>query len=270
MKKINLGCGEKYSDGWINLDFHSTNSKVLSCNFLKGIPFEDNEIDVIYSSHVLEHFTFMDAKKILKDCYSKLKKDGILRIVVPDMENICREYLRVLDNIDSENSQKNYEWVIIELIDQLVRTEPGGMMSAFWKKVNNENDIGMSEYIQSRTGFNISTIIKSDTSFSSRLKRITFNRIKLKLIYLYIKIIKSLLPFSLRSSIVDNTPVGEKHKWMYDSYSLKKILEEVGFKEIKFLSANTSKIDKFNDDYLDINSDGTPHKKCSLYCEAIK
>lgn len=51
-----------------------------------GIPFADNTIDFIYSSHLLEHFFLDDARKLLRDAYRTLKNAGRIRICVPDLE----------------------------------------------------------------------------------------------------------------------------------------------------------------------------------------
>jgi hypothetical protein len=63
---------------------------------------------------------------------------------------------------------------------------------------------------------------------------------------------------------------GEVHYWMYDSYSLSKLLESVGFKEILKYSANQSQIPSFNTYKLDIESDGSIRKPDSLFLECRK
>lgn len=62
-------------------------------------------------------------KKILKEIRRILKDDGILRIVVPDLENIAREYIKLMDCDD--NSFK-HEWIVIEMLDQIARSKMGG------------------------------------------------------------------------------------------------------------------------------------------------
>ncbi|MCL0071994.1 methyltransferase domain-containing protein, partial [Peptococcaceae bacterium] len=152
MKKVNLGCGNRYAKGWINLDFNSNTTDVISHNLLTPLPFNDNEIDAIYCSHVLEHFSREEGKRLIENCYKKLKFGGILRIVVPDLENICREYLSILENINEDENKKKYEWIIIELLDQLTRNKSGGEMAVFWQKVVENRDDFLIDYIKSRTG----------------------------------------------------------------------------------------------------------------------
>ena len=49
MKKVNLGCGDKYSQDWVNLDFNSENPDVIPHNLLNSLPFANEEVDVIYN-----------------------------------------------------------------------------------------------------------------------------------------------------------------------------------------------------------------------------
>jgi predicted SAM-dependent methyltransferase len=272
MKKLNIGCGHRYSSGWINIDFHSESSEVISHNLLKKLPFSSNSIEAIYSSHLLEHFEREDALKLIKECYRLLETNGILRIVVPDLEYTCREYIKILDSLDSDGDKNKHEWITIELLDQMVRTQPGGIMANYWQSIVDKKDESAIKYIEERIGVKVKeeVVSYSPRSLSDKIKKINPNLIKTKFNYLYVGMVKKLIPSDLRQALVDNTPLGEKHKWMYDRYSLGEMFKEVGFKEIKFLDAEKSFISNFSEDYLDINQDGTTYKPGSLYCEAIK
>jgi hypothetical protein len=64
---------------------------------------------------------------------------------------------------------------------------------------------------------------------------------------------------------------GEVYYWMYDEYSLSKLLEEAGFQEISVCSAFESQIpdwEKYRD-FLDVQ-DGQVRKPDSLFMEALK
>ena len=153
MEKLNIECGGRYHKDWTNIDFNADYSLVKKVNILGGLPFEDASFDVIYSSRFLEHLSPIQASFVLKEAKRILKKDGILRIVVPDLENICREYLHVLENVYSDESlDKKYQWITIELLDQLVRVDEGGQMGQFFNEVSKSNDKSLAEYILHRTG----------------------------------------------------------------------------------------------------------------------
>lgn len=266
MKYINIACGERYSNKWVNIDFHAHSSHVKKVNILSGLPFDDASFEVVYCSHFLEHLSIDQATTLIREVKRILKKNGIFRVIVPDLENICREYLKILDDIkEGKKIEKRYKWIVIELIDQFVRVESGGQMGKFFNKVIESDDTDLADYIRQRTGDQL-------TNKKLPKKRvITFDKVKNKVIYFYLKCIQFLVPKSLRDLVFVNTSIGERHQWMYDEYSMVKLLESEGFNDICIEQYNTSKIDNFNSYMLDINPDGTPYKGVSsLYVEAIK
>ena len=109
--KINIGCGLSGIGGWHNFDNSPTVtlSRIPLLNRLlktpawprdvqrhdvrKGLRFADGSVRYIYSSHTFEHFTRAESLAVAKECFRVLRPEGILRIVVPDLELIAREYL---------------------------------------------------------------------------------------------------------------------------------------------------------------------------------
>lgn len=109
--KINIGSGLSGIAGWHNFDNSPTvslsripvlnrllktppwPSDVRRYDVRKGLRFADGSVRYIYSSHTFEHFTPPEALAVTKECFRVLAPQGILRIVVPDLELIAREYL---------------------------------------------------------------------------------------------------------------------------------------------------------------------------------
>jgi predicted SAM-dependent methyltransferase len=109
--KINIGCGLSGIPGWHNLDNSPTillsripivksllktpawPSDVRRCDVRKGLPFSESAVRYIYSSHAFEHFTWPESRAIARDCLRVLQPGGVLRVVVPELELIVREYL---------------------------------------------------------------------------------------------------------------------------------------------------------------------------------
>jgi SAM-dependent methyltransferase len=109
--KINIGCGLSGIAGWQNLDNSPTiwmsripvlnrllktpawPSDVRRYDVRKGLPYTDGAVRYIYSSHTFEHFTRPESLAIAKECFRLLAPGGVLRIVVPDLGLIVREYL---------------------------------------------------------------------------------------------------------------------------------------------------------------------------------
>lgn len=115
MLKLNLGCGSHTPTGWTNVDYalgawlaklpvFSTINKIFNIinldwpdqivlhDLRKKFPWADNSVNVVYSSHTLEHLSRTEGQIFLKECYRILKPNGIIRIVVPDLKAIVDEY----------------------------------------------------------------------------------------------------------------------------------------------------------------------------------
>ena len=92
MKKINLGCGwRNFGKDWIHID--GGDYPHLDSKDILNLPYEDNSIDLIYASHVIEYFDREEILDILKKWRSKLKSGGILRLAVPNFKEIARLYI---------------------------------------------------------------------------------------------------------------------------------------------------------------------------------
>lgn len=86
MKKLNLGSGDDYKEGYVNLDWNPRyRLDVMHDLDVFPYPFEDNEFDEIYTSHVLEHVENLTAT--LKELERITKPGGIVHIRVPHFSN---------------------------------------------------------------------------------------------------------------------------------------------------------------------------------------
>ena len=90
--KLHLGCGKRYIPGFIHVDLANfkhinfkRNVKDLSC-------FKNNSADLIYACQVLEYFDVDEINVVLKEWRRVLKKDGILRLSVPNFKIISLLY----------------------------------------------------------------------------------------------------------------------------------------------------------------------------------
>ncbi|HUF09765.1 MAG TPA: methyltransferase domain-containing protein [Rhodothermales bacterium] len=55
-------------------------------DLLYGLPFADGAVPNIFTSHFLEHLTRTEAEALMADCYRVLRKGGMIRICVPDLD----------------------------------------------------------------------------------------------------------------------------------------------------------------------------------------
>lgn len=90
--KLNLGCGSKPLEGYINVDLFKQPGvdEVFS---LDVIPYADHSVDAINSSHSLEHIPRLRAENALKEWARVMKKGGKLDLKVPDLEECCRLFV---------------------------------------------------------------------------------------------------------------------------------------------------------------------------------
>ena len=63
----------------------------------KVCPFQTKLLTSVYHSHLLEHLPREAALPFSQECYRVLKRGGIIRVAVPDLERIARLYLQTLD-----------------------------------------------------------------------------------------------------------------------------------------------------------------------------
>jgi len=59
-----------------------------------------------YCSHVLEYLSLNDFRIDLKNTCESLKKEGIFRCIVPDLEYYAKEYTRLIESGEKSASIK--------------------------------------------------------------------------------------------------------------------------------------------------------------------
>lgn len=118
--KINIGSGPDGREDWINLDWGllpllgkiswllklfikirlipknysipwPKSLRLVDCR--KKLPFKDNSVDYIYSSHFIEHLYYYQVINLIQECKRILRIGGILRISVPDLKLLSEKYV---------------------------------------------------------------------------------------------------------------------------------------------------------------------------------
>ena len=126
--RVNVGCGPNPTPGWVNID--NSTSVLLArlpkrlTSWLAGLrllepgqahavdaarvggvtygnatrlPLEDGSVDVLYSSHMLEHLDRSEADRFISECLRVIRSGGWLRLVVPDLSFYVEAYNRRKD-----------------------------------------------------------------------------------------------------------------------------------------------------------------------------
>ncbi|WP_254563567.1 methyltransferase domain-containing protein [Oscillatoria sp. HE19RPO] len=277
MKCLNIGCGSNFHASWTNLDISSVYPGVQTYDIRKGLPFADLSFDVCYSSHLIEHLTQDDAKKLLAECQRVLKPKGIIRIVVPDLQEIAKNYLEALEQVQSGvvEAEPNYDWMMLELLDQSVRSYSGGKMGEYLVNPGIKN----KEFVRSRIGLEFehywqtNKTVEPRKSILEKIQSKSFNwyadKTRITLAKLLVTLVAGQEISHAFTEGIFRQKSGQIHQWMYDHFSLRRILEEAGFIEVKACQADQSRIEDFNRYNLDM-LDGKVRKPDSLFMEGIK
>lgn len=123
--RANVGCGQTPTVGFVNFDnslsvrlahrpvicrllallgllgreqkafiAFARQSSIRWADAVNHIPLPDNSADLIYTSHMIEHFDRDEARSFLREVKRVLVSDGIVRIAVPDLRKHVDRYIR--------------------------------------------------------------------------------------------------------------------------------------------------------------------------------
>lgn len=123
--KLNVGCGLDTAPGYENLDnslsldiqrnlFLRAIAKIIErisgqrlytrfpedvrkWDLTRGLPYVSGSVEVVCSSHTLEHLPREEAEAFLHESYRALAPGGVLRLAVPDLERKARDYLKLIE-----------------------------------------------------------------------------------------------------------------------------------------------------------------------------
>jgi SAM-dependent methyltransferase len=88
LKRLHLGCGPYRFAGFDNLDLETGHDLRL------GLPgYADASCSLVYACHLLEHLTYAEGAKLLREVRRVLAPGGIVRLVVPDFRLFAEAYL---------------------------------------------------------------------------------------------------------------------------------------------------------------------------------
>lgn len=92
MKKLHVGCGPAPIAGWINTDINPASPDILAMDASSPWPFLDNDLDYVFSEHLIEHLTYADGLFFLTEAHRCLKPGGVLRVATPDIRFLFKLY----------------------------------------------------------------------------------------------------------------------------------------------------------------------------------
>lgn len=90
--KVQLGAGDNHLDGWLNVDIRGSVRPDLLVDLRGGLPAPPGSIRFAYSEHLIEHLELDDARRLLADFHRSLEPGGVVRIAMPDLEELVGRY----------------------------------------------------------------------------------------------------------------------------------------------------------------------------------
>lgn len=257
---LNLGCGQRFHDAWINLDLHPLNPSVRRGDVTQPLPFADASFDAVYHSHLLEHLPRDRALPFLRECRRVLRPGGILRLAIPNLEAIARLYLYTIEDawFNDPEAIAHHRWLVMEMYDQATREQTGGAMLAHLR--NDACDL--AHY---RIGSDAPALAQDGRlnapTWRDRVRGWLFGSWRERLVRWLLGKEYALLQLGrFRRG-------GEVHHWMYDRVSLRDLLTQAGFERFRCVGPMESAIPSWNDYHLDTTPDGAVCKPDSLFVE---
>lgn len=101
--KVNLGCGNIILDGWVNVDKYNPKANVQAD--VLDLPFEDNSVDEVLLSHVIEHVSYRKTVDLLEEIHRILKPSGKFFIAYPDWKGCMEAFM------ENRNGERWKWWV---------------------------------------------------------------------------------------------------------------------------------------------------------------
>jgi SAM-dependent methyltransferase len=230
-------------------------------------------VDAIYHSHVLEHLSHGDARRLTAECLRVLKSGGVLRVVVPDLEGVARLYLQALEAALEGGSTFVYDWAMMELYDQAVRQSRGGEMA---KTIACASPVER-EFLASR--IERSPCPAGDGARLPRLFRDSpaalWARVRRRSSSLRNAATDALIRVTCGRQALRHVRLGrfrmsgEIHLWMYDRFSLGRLLTDAGFVDVVVSHPGESRIPDFERFGLEIVG-GYVRQPSSLFVDCVR
>ncbi|MGH8884282.1 MAG: hypothetical protein ACRDYX_03745, partial [Egibacteraceae bacterium] len=109
--KVNLGCGQAYMPGWVNVDASPDVKADVSLDAVDFVRQYGDQVEEVYLGHVLEHLLPGDALVLLTLLCERLPQGAVVSAVAPDMAAIWAAYQRGEITNEQLNASFIYSYV---------------------------------------------------------------------------------------------------------------------------------------------------------------
>jgi SAM-dependent methyltransferase len=127
-RKLHLGAAENVLPGWLNTDLHDYGrDDLVYLDARRRFPLPDESFDVVFSEHMLEHLTFVDGQRCLRESFRVLRPGARIRVATPSLERLVELY-------DGGELQERYvRWAVETLDPEVDAALPGVVVNNFFR-----------------------------------------------------------------------------------------------------------------------------------------
>lgn len=165
MKKLNLGCGGRPLEGYLNVDFDPPEELIrrYPSDFISfsgvvqadifSLEFADEAFDEVRADGVVEHIEFKKEKLFFEECIRLLKPGGTLNLSTVDFEATCKAWLAAEDKWidffrDDDQSIASDHWFGTHSYGYENRW--GYLMATFFGSQNGKGQFHMNAYTEKK------------------------------------------------------------------------------------------------------------------------
>lgn len=87
VRKLQLGAGDSHAEGWLNTEIDPRPGQIY-LDATSSYPFPNGSFHYVFSEHLIEHLSWEDGLKMLKECHRILAPGGKIRMVTPNLTKL--------------------------------------------------------------------------------------------------------------------------------------------------------------------------------------
>lgn len=106
MRKLEIGSGNRPQDGFDHLDINPNCPHLEYVAAMDTLPMKNEVYDEVHAIHVIEHQSWRDARKILKEWLRVTKPGGFVYLATPNLKYIAQKYL---EGLNKDGAKKEWE-----------------------------------------------------------------------------------------------------------------------------------------------------------------
>lgn len=169
-----VGCGEDRRDGYMHCDIRNLPGIDLVCKAWE-VSQNIRGLEDIYSRHMLEHLTSMEAEAALHDWHKALKIGGELYIVVPNLDFHVQQWLQAdWDESTLRDTKSDARYGFAGLFGWQRECDPrqGDYNNSYWDVHKSGYNEKRLSFLLKRAGFvDVQTEIKNDVHLVAKAKK---------------------------------------------------------------------------------------------------